>query len=344
MARSSRNVVRVPRGVGSISRSSQLVWSLPLRRACWSAASRRRRTAYGWAPSMPGDWGGRGGRGRARRQVRHVGLPGVLLDGQAHGLPHRLGGEGQVAGGLLAVVAVPVPAPGGQVQGVTGTPADALPVDLGPGLPGHAEHHRVPGVPVHGADHAGVDLVGGGVHGPGRPSAVGPGVDAAAHPAAGLVHLDVLDRHDRPLVGPPLLDEVGAPLLLHVVVGDLGGGPGAHGSPYLTYGAMLLELATAEATWLVVAGPEMKASGSDSLVACFRSAGRAAAFTNAWRRADTVAAGVPGGAAKSSDRPASALASLSALVWPADTDTWDSSESRVGTPDNAFCQVGRDTD
>src|SRR6202012_6278920 len=87
----------------------------------------------------------------------------------------------------------------------------------------------------------------------------------------------------------------------------------------------------------------MKDSGRDSFWAFCFSAGRAAAVTNAWRRADTVAAGVPGGAAKSSDRLASALASLSALVWPADTETWDSSEFRVGTPASAFCQVGRDT-
>src|ERR1700761_1368402 len=106
---------------------------------------------------------------------------------------------------------------------------------------------------------------------------------------------------------------------------------------------MLLELATAEATWLAVVVPEIQARGRDSFWACFFSAGRAAAFTNAWRRADTVAAGVPGGAAKSSDRLASALASLRALVWPADTETWDSSESRVGTPARAFCQVGRST-
>jgi hypothetical protein len=129
--------------------------------------------------------------------------------------------------GDAAVVPLPVPAPRGQVQRVAWPPVDALPVDFGPALAGHDEHHRVPGVPVHRAGDARVDLVDVGVHRAGGPPAVRADVQARAQPAARLVHLDVLERDDGTMVVPPVLDELRAALLLHVVVGDLGRGLGA---------------------------------------------------------------------------------------------------------------------
>jgi len=169
--------------------------------------------------------------GRPGRELTHRRAPCVLDHGHAHGGEQRLTGEGEVASRLRAVVARAVPGPRRQMHRVARAPLDPLPVDLGPAPSCDDEHHGVPGVPVHRRDDAGVDLVREGVHRAGRSVAVRTDVHPGAGPAGGLQHHRVLERHHGLLVAAPLLDEIGAALLLHVVVRDLRGGAGRHDSP-----------------------------------------------------------------------------------------------------------------
>ena len=168
-----------------------------------------------------------GERGTCREAVDGS-RPGVLQGRHPHRLQHRLAGEAQEAGGLRSLVAVPVPRPRGQVQGVARTPLDALAVDLGPAPAGDHEQHRVPGVPVHGGGDARVDLVDQRIHGARRAVAVGAHVDTAPHAPGRVVQLDVGDVYDGVAVLAPLLEERCATLLLHVVVRDSGRGLRCH--------------------------------------------------------------------------------------------------------------------
>src|ERR1700740_550997 len=83
-------------------------------------------------------------------------------------------------------------------------------------------------MPVHGGDATAIELVHQRVQAAGGRVAVPAHVNAAAHAARRrLEHHLVLAHHRAPVLAP-LLDEFGAALLLDVVVGDAGGGLGAH--------------------------------------------------------------------------------------------------------------------
>ena len=223
----------MPRGVGSSSSSSQLVCSRPERRrpliACQPAQSAGVRVVAGDLLGIGGPAGQFGDGGVAR----------VLDDRHPHRLEQRLAGERQIAGGHAAVVARPVPRPCGQMQRVAGTPLDPLTVDLGPALPCDHQHHRIPRMAVDGRHHAGVDVVHQRVHRAGGTVAVGAGVHPDPGAPCGLHRCHVLECDHGLLVPAPLLDEVGAPLLLHVVVRDLGRRTRCHVLPFRPVGNKL---------------------------------------------------------------------------------------------------------
>ena len=106
-------------------------------------------------------------------------------------------------------------------------------VDLAPAGAVDDEQLRVPGVAVNGRNAAGIDLVHQRVEAARRRVAVRAHVDAAAHAARRRLERHVFLAHHGAPVLAPAVDELGAALLLDVVVRDGGGGLGfAHrGAP-----------------------------------------------------------------------------------------------------------------
>src|SRR5882672_8382682 len=165
---------------------------------------------------------------RARRQRSHVVVAAVLDHAQAERPEHRLGRVAHEARGLLAVVAAAMPGPRGDVDRVPGLPAVAHAVDLGPARAFDDEELRVPGVPVNGGHHAGIDLVHQRVEAARRRVAVPAHVDAGAHAARRALQHHIIPADYAAAVFAPLLQELGAALFLDVVVRDRSGSLGRH--------------------------------------------------------------------------------------------------------------------
>ena len=203
MARSSRNLVRVPRGVGSSSSSSQLVCSRPVRRVS----------------AGPGPAGGPDGRrGRPRRSPRRTpdgrqlgerGVPGVLDHGHAHRGEQRLAGEGDVAGrSACRRCRERCQVQAGRCSESPGSHSNRSPSISVQPHPATTKSMASQECRWIGGDDARVDLVRERVHGAGRAVAVRAHVDAdaGAAGASGCI-IDVLERDHGLLVLPPLLDE-----------------------------------------------------------------------------------------------------------------------------------------
>jgi hypothetical protein len=163
-----------------------------------------------------------------RRQGAHVLVAAVFQHAHAQRPEHGLGRVAHEARGLGAFVAVAVPAPRRDMDGVPGFPRVAHAVDLGPARAFDDEQLRVPGVAMDGGARPGVDLVHQRIQAARGGVAVRAHVDAGAHAAGGRLQRHVLLADHRAPVAPPVLEELGAALLLDVVMRDGGGGFGAH--------------------------------------------------------------------------------------------------------------------
>src|SRR6266550_1275404 len=158
------------------------------------------------------------------RQLRDRRVAAVLDESDAELLEHGLDAPGVEDGGLVGVVAVAVPRPGGQVQCVPRPPIDALPVDLGPATARLDELDRIPGVAVDRRRRVRRELVDSRVEVLRRPVAVVAGVHATADaPARHVVHDDIASLLDGLVIALPLVQERLAPLLLDLVVSGLRG-------------------------------------------------------------------------------------------------------------------------
>src|SRR5204863_9708087 len=104
----------------------------------------------------------------------------------------------------------------------------ALAVDLGPARALDDKELRVPRMSVDGGRLARVDLVHQRIEAAGRRVAVPAHVDAGAHAARGGLQRHVFLADDAAAVLAPFLDELGAALLLDVVMRDRRGGLSRH--------------------------------------------------------------------------------------------------------------------
>src|SRR5258708_5048700 len=111
---------------------------------------------------------------------------------------------------------------------IPGLPVVAHAVDFGPAAAFDHERNRVPRMPVNRRSRPGVDLVRERVQAARRAITVPAHVHAAAHAAGGRPEHHVLPADHALAVLAPLLEELGAPLLLHVVVSGGSGGLGRH--------------------------------------------------------------------------------------------------------------------
>src|SRR5687767_9466519 len=133
---------------------------------------------------------------------------------------------------------MPVPAPRRDVDRVPRLPLVALAVDLAPPRAFDDEELRVPGVAVDRGERAGIDLVHQRIEAAGRRISVPAHVHAAAQATSGLLQLHILAPDHAAPVLAPLLEELGAPLLLDRVVRDLGGGFRAQGISVIWNGVL----------------------------------------------------------------------------------------------------------
>src|SRR5258708_13315895 len=111
---------------------------------------------------------------------------------------------------------------------IPGLPVVAHAVDFGPAAALDQERNRVPRMPVKRRGGRGVGVVGGRARAARRAITVPAHVHAAAHAAGGRPEHHVLPADHALAVLAPLLEELGAPLLLHVVVSGGSGGLGRH--------------------------------------------------------------------------------------------------------------------
>ena len=153
----------------------------------------------------------------------------VLDQAHAERPEHRLGRVAHEAPGLVAVVAVAVPAPRRDVDRVPGLPVVAHAVDLGPARALDDEEDRVPRMAMDGGDHAGIDLVHQRVEAARRASRRPSPCRRRCACRARSAQRHVFLADHAAAVLAPLLDELGAALLLDVVVRDGGRGFGRQG-------------------------------------------------------------------------------------------------------------------
>src|SRR5205814_2805309 len=101
--------------------------------------------------------GNAAGKLRLRRQLRERRAAGVLNEAHAERPERGLGRIAHEAARLVAVVAMPVPAPRGNMDRVPRLPLVTHAVDFGPAAALHHEEDRIPRVPMNGRHNSGID-------------------------------------------------------------------------------------------------------------------------------------------------------------------------------------------